>query len=104
MNIKKIMEMISSGVAAIHVQGRDFLRIDEEIEKASIELGFKVLEWNLGYGWVDFKSKRALNIEKNSSLYEDLKVLADEDPKHKIYVIKNAFSALSNDYKACACL
>lgn len=104
MNTKKVMEMVSSGVAAIHVQGRDFLRIDEEIEKASIELGFKVLEWNLGYGWVDFKSKRAIKIDQNPSLYEDLKVLADEDPTHKIYVIKNAFSALSNDYKARACL
>ena len=36
------------------------------------------------------------------SLYEDLKLIADDDPTGKIYIIKNAYSALNNDFRSVA--
>ena len=102
MDTKGIVENIKAGVSGIHIQGQDFVRVDEEIEAIATQLKCKVKEWNQGYGWVDFKTKRALKTEQDASLYEDLKAIADADPTNKIYVIRNAFSALNNDYKAVA--
>lgn len=102
MDTKGIVESIKAGVSGIHIQGQDFARMDEEIETIATQLQFKVKEWNQGYGWVDFKTKRALKPEQDVSLYNDLKTIADADPICKIYVIRNAFSALTNDYKAIA--
>ncbi|OUS68185.1 hypothetical protein B5G52_20235 [Pseudoalteromonas sp. A601] len=102
MDTKGIVENIKAGVSGIHIQGRDFVRVDEEIEEIAKQLKFKVKEWNQGYGWVDFKTKRALKPEQDVSLYEDLKTIADDNPENNIYVIRNAFSALNNDYKAAA--
>lgn len=102
MDTKGIVESITAGVSGIHIQGQDFARIDEEIKFASEQLRFKVKEWNQGYGWVDFETKRAFRLGKDASLYDDLKTIADDDPTHKIYVIKNAFSALNNDCRAAA--
>lgn len=102
MDTKGIIENIKAGVSGIHIQGQDFVRVDEEIEAIAAQLKFKVKEWNQGYGWVDFKTKRALKAEQDASLYEDLKAIADADPTNKIYVLRNAFSALSNDYRAVA--
>ena len=102
MDTKGIVESIKAGVSGIHIQGQDFVRMDEEIKSIATQLQFEVKEWNQGYGWVDFENKRALKLEQDVSLYEDLKTIVDDNPECKIYVIKNAFSALSNDYKARA--
>ncbi|MCS5841480.1 hypothetical protein LNP44_00135 [Klebsiella pneumoniae subsp. pneumoniae] len=58
MDIKGIIEAIRSGVTGIQILGQDVNRIDEEIETVATTLGFRVKEWNLGYGWVDFKTKK----------------------------------------------
>lgn len=102
MNTKGIIEAIRSGVSGIHIQGQDFFRVDEEIEFVANQLNFKICEWNWGYGWVDFKTKRSLKPDDESSLYDDLKSIADDDPTQRIYVIKNAYSALKNDPRAVA--
>ena len=78
MDIKGIIEAIRSGVSGVQILGQDFNRIDEEIEAVATQLNFKVKEWNLGYGWVDFKTKRALQHEQEVSLYQDLKAIADD--------------------------
>lgn len=102
MDVREIVKSIKAGVSGIHIQGQDFARVDQEIEAIATQLQFTAKEWNQGYGWVDFKTKRAISPEKDVALYEDLKVIADDDPTNKIYVIKNAFSALNHDYKAGA--
>ena len=52
MDIKGIIEAIRSGVTGIQILGQDVNRIDEEIETVATTLGFRVKEWNLGYGWI----------------------------------------------------
>lgn len=64
MDIKAIIEAIRSGVSGIQILGQDFNRIDEEIEVVATQLNFKLKEWNLGYGWVDFKTKEPFNLSK----------------------------------------
>lgn len=102
MDINGIIEAIRSGVSGIQILGQDFNRIDEEIEAVAAPLGFKLKEWNLGYGWVDFKTKRALKPDQEVLLYQDLKTIADDDPTGRIYVIQNAYSVLKNDIRAIA--
>ncbi|GAM10457.1 putative AAA domain-containing protein ycf46 [Geobacter sp. OR-1] len=102
MDSKGIVETIRSGVSGIHIQGQDFVRVDEEIETIAAQLNFRVKEWNWGYGWVDFKTKRAFKPDQEVSLYHDLKAIADDDPTSRIYVIRDAFSALNNDSRAVA--
>ncbi len=102
MDSKGIIETIRAGVSGIHIQGQDFARMDKEIASIADQLNFKVKEWNWGYGWVDFKTKRALKPEQDVSLYEDLRTIADDNPSEKIYVIQNAYSALKNDHRAVA--
>lgn len=102
MDINGIIEAIRSGVSGIQILGQDFNRIDEEIESVATQLNFKVNEWNLGYGWVDFKTKRALSQDQDPSLFQDLKAIADDDPTGRIYVIQNAYSVLKDDIRAIA--
>lgn len=102
MDINGIIEAISSGVPGIQILGHDFNRIDEEIEAVAVSLGFKLKEWNLGYGWVDFKTKRALKPDQEVLLYQDLKTIADDNPMGRIYVIQNAYSVLKDDIRAIA--
>ncbi|MBE3710403.1 AAA family ATPase [Vibrio parahaemolyticus] len=102
MDVKGIIEAIRSGVPGIQILGQDFNRIDEEIEAAAAPLGFKLKEWNLGYGWVDFKTKRALKPDQEVLLYQDLKTIADDDPTGRIYLIQNAYSVLKDDIRAIA--
>lgn len=102
MNIKGIIEAIRSGVSGVQILGRDFNRIDEEIEVIATQLNFTVKEWNLGYGWVDFKTKRAMAQDQDPSLFHDLKAIADDDPSGRIYVIQNAYSVLKDDIRAIA--
>lgn len=102
MDVNGIIETIRSGVSGIQILGQDFNRIDEEIESVATQLNFKVNEWNLGYGWVDFKTKRALSQDKEPSLFQDLKAIADDDPTDRIYIIQNAYSVLKDDIRAIA--
>ncbi|WP_133405880.1 AAA family ATPase [Parashewanella tropica] len=102
MDIKGIIEAIRSGVPGIQILGQDFNRIDEEIECVATQLNFKIKEWNWGYGWVDFKTKRALQPDQEISLFQNLKSISDDDPNSRIYVIQNVYSALKNDIRAAA--
>lgn len=102
MDITAIIGAIRSGVSGIQILGQDFNRIDEEIEAVATQLNFTVKEWNLGYGWVDFKTKRALAQDQDPSLFQDLKAIADDDPTGRIYVIQNAYSVLKDDIRAVA--
>jgi len=101
MNLIEIVETIKSGVSGIHIQGQDFLRIDKEIGTIAYELEFKVLEWNQGYGWVDFENKQSSR-KGDVSLYNDLLNINDDNPDSRLFVIKNIASALKNDYRAIA--
>jgi AAA+ superfamily predicted ATPase len=98
----EIISAIRSGVSGIHIQACDHQRVDEEIQSISESLNFKILEWGLGYGWVDFQNKQPSSLNKEVSLYENLQRLADDNPEQKLYVIRNAYPALHHDIRAVA--
>lgn len=102
MDTQGIIEAIRSGVSGIQISGQDFNRIDEEIKNVATTLDFTVKEWNLGYGWVDFETKRALKPGQDPLLFQDLKSIADDDPTGRIYVIQNAYPVLKDDIRAIA--
>jgi len=102
MDIKYIIETIHSGMPGIHIQGQDFFRIDEGINSIAMQLEFEILEWNLGYGWVDFQTKQPLDANDKISLYQNLTILSDSNPSKRLYVIKNICSTLKDDPKSVA--
>jgi SpoVK/Ycf46/Vps4 family AAA+-type ATPase len=74
--IEEAVREIQSGTAAIHICGDDYNRIDKFIEKLASDLGFidteegeekkvRVVEWNYGYGQVDFKTRAKIGNPPN---------------------------------------
>jgi len=102
MDTKGIIEAIKAGFSGIHIQGQDFLRMDKQIGDLAKELNFKHLEWNHGYGWVNFKNKQPLKPNTDVSLYEDLRTIADANPTRTLFVIKSVHTALQSDLRAVA--
>lgn len=92
MNFKeKIIKNIQSGSACLYIQSDEMLRLDQIFDEVATTLNFKISEWNLEKGWVDFVTKRAL-LEINQPdfayrLVEDLKSVPDLEKR--IIVLKN---------------
>ena len=92
MNFKeKIVEKIQSGSACLYIQSDEILRLDQALVDVATTLSFKISEWNLEKGWVDFLTKRAL-LETNQQdfayrLVEDLKLVPDLEKR--IIILKN---------------
>ena len=92
MNFKeKIVEKIQSGSACLYIQSDEILRLDQALVDVATTLSFKISEWNLEKGWVDFVTKRAL-LETNQQdfayrLVEDLKLVPDLEKR--IIILKN---------------
>ena len=102
---KEIIESIQAGIPGIYLQTAEDLRADLLIQSVADACQFKVREWNLGYGWVDFKNKRLLNNSKRTSinLSQDINELIDidfDDPT--LIVIKNTKLALEGNNQTIA--
>jgi SpoVK/Ycf46/Vps4 family AAA+-type ATPase len=102
------LKIIKSGIPAVHLCGDDYSQMDKFVEELANELGYDVIEWNYGYGLVNFKTKQMKNEnEKEISFDEFLNGLcAHIDLKKQLVVIKNAAFALEGESNAknLACL
>ncbi|MCL1070177.1 AAA family ATPase, partial [Shewanella xiamenensis] len=102
---EKLTDYIHSGCACVFIQTSEEVRIDGLLAQLAEKEGFHILEWNLGYGWVDPQNKQPLSgndVNQLVTLSQSLPTLRDEDLDNKLIVIKNAKSALAEDQHARA--
>ena len=115
--IEETRSIIVSGTAAIHVAGDDYTQIDEFVTELAFALGFtsaeesdeddegdetnpNVVEWNYGYGQVDFKTGAQISGGDGSKmpLAEFLEAYKDPDySRKKIILIRNARHVLEGE-------
>jgi len=113
--------VVKSGTAAIHICGDDYSRIDEFVEQLAHELGFvdweevqvmgqaepqqikkaRVVEWNYGYGQVDFKTKAKIGSLAESAEMEISRFLENYKSPHysdkRIILVRNARHVLEGE-------
>ena len=102
---EKLKDYIHSGCACVFIQTSEEIRLDALLTQLAETEGFHILEWNLGYGWVNPQNKQPLpgnDINQLVTLSQSLPSLRDEDLDNKLIVIKNAKSALVEDQHARA--
>ncbi|QQK58804.1 AAA family ATPase [Shewanella sp. LC6] len=102
---EKLTDYIHSGCACVFIQTSEEVRLDALLAQLAETEGFHILEWNLGYGWVNPQNKQPLpgnDINQLVTLSQSLPSLRDEDLDNKLIVIKNAKSALVEDQHARA--
>jgi SpoVK/Ycf46/Vps4 family AAA+-type ATPase len=95
--LKETLDMIRSGTPAVHLCGDDYAQIDRFVTEIAETLKYEVLEWNFGYGLVDFSTKR--NRSEDETEYEDfLKFICNpENGGKKLALIKNARFVLEGE-------
>ena len=106
--IKETKLVVLSGTSAIHISGDDYSRIDEFVEKLGTALEYfdeekkpQIVEWNYGYGQVDFKTRAKIGSlpegEKTSfsKFLETYKAPRYADSK--IILIRNARHVLEGE-------
>jgi SpoVK/Ycf46/Vps4 family AAA+-type ATPase len=88
---------VRSGVCAVHIATDDYSQLDEFAAGLAAALGCKAVEWNYGYGLVEFPGK--VKIDEKAGLDEALrdqmydKTLA----RNKLFLIKNARLVLEGE-------
>ncbi|WP_440465728.1 AAA family ATPase [Pseudomonas sp. YH-1] len=99
----KIKSHLVAGYPGLFIQSGEEARVDAMLQDISSDLGLHPKEWNLGYGWVDFFNKQPRSSEtSNTDLATSLPSLLDDDLDGKLFVIKDARSALENQPLAVA--
>lgn len=98
----KLQIHLNAGYPGFYIQSSEEARVDRILSQLGAEQQLHLLEWNLGYGWVNFQNKQPRASEAPTDLAQCLPVLADEDLSHKLIVIKDAKSALENQPLAIA--
>ena len=107
-NAYEIKKLIESGVPGICIRSAEDLRVDKALIDASKQMNFGLpLEWNPGYGWVNFNTKQPYSIGMKAGpmdLASDLLHLQDgaHDIRNRIIVIKDANLALENNAHSIA--
>jgi hypothetical protein len=105
-DIKEIVENINAGIPCIHVCGDDYSQIDKFVGAIARELQFDVIEWNMGYGQVDYKTKASSEVMENkaenqngaNSPAESLKFMYNTFySNRKLLFIKNARLAFAGE-------
>jgi hypothetical protein len=88
--LQETLNMISAGTSAVHLCGDDHVQIDNFVTQIAQALKYEVLEWNFGYGLVEFNTKR--NRGEDETSYEDfLKTICNPVySAKKLFLIKNA--------------
>jgi SpoVK/Ycf46/Vps4 family AAA+-type ATPase len=94
-DLQTIVSTLNSGVPGIHISGDDYAAIDRFISELAAALGFEVLEWNYGYGTVDYKNKHPSETRENEADVRSpasiLKTMYETSDSHRrLLVIKNA--------------
>ena len=99
----KIKSHILAGYPGLYLHSGEESRVDTLLQEISTELTLYPKEWNLGYGWVDFRNKQPRNTQsQDTELAESLPSLLDDDLDGKLFIIKDARSALENQPLAVA--
>ncbi|PKM31578.1 MAG: AAA family ATPase [Gammaproteobacteria bacterium HGW-Gammaproteobacteria-11] len=100
---KKIESYLVSGYPGLYIHSGEEARVDAMLQDVATQLSLYPKEWNLGYGWVDFVNKQPRdNQEARMDLAGSLPSLLDDDLDNKLFVIKDARSALENQPLAVA--
>lgn len=107
MNLFELKEKIKShlvaGYPGLYIHSGEEVRVDAMLQDVASQLGLHPKEWNLGYGWVDFVNKQPRGSQgPKTDLAESLPSLLDDDLDHKLFIIKDASSALENQPLAVA--
>lgn len=101
----ELLEHLRAGSPCLWVSTTEQLRLDQLLTACARALDFRLREWNLGDGWVDFKNKLPLiplERDQTPSLAQALADLRDEDLEDQLVVIKNVRPALERDPVAVA--
>jgi SpoVK/Ycf46/Vps4 family AAA+-type ATPase len=95
--LQETLDMIKSGTPGIHVCGDDYAQVDKFVTQIAEDLKYEVLEWNFGYGLVEFTTKH--NRDGDETSYEDfLKSICNPgNNRKKLALIKNARFVLEGE-------
>lgn len=99
----KIISHLRAGYPGLFIQSGEEARVDAMLEDIAAQLQLHPKEWNLGYGWVDFYNKQPRGDSSAATeLASSLPALLDDDLDGKLFIIKDARSALENQPLAVA--
>lgn len=98
----KLNAHLSAGYPGFYIQSSEEARVDRILTLVGTHLQLHLMEWNLAYGWVDFRTKQPRTEATQTELAYCLPALADEDLSRKLIVIKDAKAALENQPLAIA--
>lgn len=99
----KIKSHLVAGYPGLYIHSAEEARVDAMLEDVASQLGLHPKEWNLGYGWVDFINKQPRGSQAPKiDLADSLPSLLDDDLDNKLFIIKDARSALENQPLAVA--
>jgi SpoVK/Ycf46/Vps4 family AAA+-type ATPase len=97
MDIKETIDMIFSGTPAIHLCGDDYTQIDRLVKELSGALQYEILEWNFGYGLVEFETKRGRGEDETTFDAFFKSVCNPNFAGKKIVLLKNARFVLDGE-------
>ena len=119
--LQETKAIVKSGTTAIHICGDDYGRIDDFVERLALELRFftkeqaqvfgavepqyvekvRVVEWNYGYGQVDFKTKSKIGSlagKEEMDISQFLETYKDREYADKtIILIRNARQVMEGE-------
>ncbi|TDV42458.1 ATPase family protein associated with various cellular activities (AAA) [Pseudomonas helmanticensis] len=99
----KIKSHLVAGYPGLYIHSGEEARVDAMLQDVANQLSLHPKEWNLGYGWVDFANKQPRgNQGAKVDLAESLPGLLDDDLDNKLFIIKDARSALEHQPLAVA--
>jgi len=99
----KITSHLRAGYPGLFIQSGEEARVDAMLQEVATQLQLHPKEWNLGYGWVDFYNKQPRgDSSTDTGLASSLPVLLDDDLDGKLFIIKDARSALEDQPLAVA--
>ncbi|MEE1920681.1 AAA family ATPase [Pseudomonas sp. 148P] len=99
----KIKSHLLAGYPGLFIQSGEEARVDAMLQDVAVQLDLHPKEWNLGYGWVDFFNKQPRGSQgAETELASSLPALLDDDLDKKLFIIKDARSALENQPLAVA--
>jgi len=99
----KIKSHLVAGYPGLFIQSGEDARVDAMLQDIAATLQLSPKEWNLGYGWVDFFNKQPRGSQgAEIDLASSLPTLLDDDLDGKLFIIKDARSALEHQPLAVA--
>ncbi len=94
----KVQRYINSFYPLISLSTFQESHTDDLIQKWADENGAKIREWSNGVGWVDFKTKRPLNVPQDSStLSGALSFVLDNDRQEGFLVLRDVWTVFKRE-------